>query len=181
MKTLWDYRKYIYWFLSPITGRSPQTLVTSQVIGDTSIFCFNIWCLTLVYMCLKSNHHFSVIITSLQQLLMHLWKNYHRLLYIYLKFSRGKNKKIAHLAVSDHKYSQGLLGGAVVKYPCRRCKRRRFASWVGKIPWSRTQHLTPVFLPEKSHGQRSLAGYRSWGCKEVGKTERLSTSIHMQK
>ena len=26
---------------------------------------------------------------------------------------------------------------------------------------------TPVFLPEKSHGQRSLAGYSSWGCKEL--------------
>ena len=25
----------------------------------------------------------------------------------------------------------------------------------------------PVFLPGKSHGQRSLEGYRSWGCKRV--------------
>ena len=28
---------------------------------------------------------------------------------------------------------------------------------------------TPVFLPGKSHGQRSLAGYSSWGCKEADK------------
>ena len=27
---------------------------------------------------------------------------------------------------------------------------------------------TPVFLPEKSHGQRSLVGYSSWGHKTVG-------------
>ena len=27
---------------------------------------------------------------------------------------------------------------------------------------------TPVFLPEKSHGQRSLAGYSPWGCKGAG-------------
>ena len=26
---------------------------------------------------------------------------------------------------------------------------------------------TPVFLPGKSHGQRSLAGYSPWGCKRV--------------
>ena len=25
---------------------------------------------------------------------------------------------------------------------------------------------TPVFLPEKSQGQRSLAGYSPWSCKE---------------
>ena len=27
---------------------------------------------------------------------------------------------------------------------------------------------TPVFLPEESRGQRSLAGYGPWGGKEVG-------------
>ena len=30
--------------------------------------------------------------------------------------------------------------------------------WVEKIPWRRTWQPTPVFLPGKSHGQRSLAG-----------------------
>ena len=30
---------------------------------------------------------------------------------------------------------------------------------------------TPVFLPGKSHGQRSLAGYSPWGCKESDTTE----------
>ena len=28
---------------------------------------------------------------------------------------------------------------------------------------------------ENPHGQRSLAGYSSWGCKELDMTERLST------
>ena len=28
-----------------------------------------------------------------------------------------------------------------------RCKRFRFDPWVGKIPWSRAQQRTPVFLP----------------------------------
>ena len=35
--------------------------------------------------------------------------------------------------------------------------------------------LTPVFLPGESHGQKSLAGYRSWGRKESDTTERLTT------
>ena len=29
----------------------------------------------------------------------------------------------------------------------------------------------PVFLPGKPHGQRSLAGYSPWGCKESDTTE----------
>ena len=38
------------------------------------------------------------------------------------------------------------------------------------VPASRsTQRLVwPVFLPRKSHGQRSLAGCSSWGCKRAG-------------
>ena len=33
---------------------------------------------------------------------------------------------------------------------------------------------TPVFLPEKSHGQRILAGYSPWGHQELDTTERLN-------
>ena len=32
--------------------------------------------------------------------------------------------------------------------------------------WQRKWQPTPVFLPGKSHGQRSLAGYNPWGSKE---------------
>ena len=42
-----------------------------------------------------------------------------------------------------------------------------------KIPWRRKWQLTPVFLPGEPHGQRSLAGYSPWGCKELNSTERL--------
>ena len=38
----------------------------------------------------------------------------------------------------------------------------------------RTWQPTPVFLPGKSHGQRSLAGYCPWGCKELDTTEQLN-------
>ena len=46
-------------------------------------------------------------------------------------------------------------------------------TWVQKIPWRRKWQPTPVFLPGESHGQRSLAGYSPWGCKELDTTERL--------
>ena len=42
---------------------------------------------------------------------------------------------------------------------CRRRKRRGFDPWVRKITWRRAWQSTPVFLPRKSHGQRSLVGY----------------------
>ena len=38
--------------------------------------------------------------------------------------------------------------------------------WVRKIPWRRKWQPTPLFLPEKSHGQRSLVGYSPWGHRE---------------
>ena len=47
------------------------------------------------------------------------------------------------------------------------CRRHGFDPWVRKIPWRRKWQLTPVFLPRKSHEQRSLAGYSPWGCKIV--------------
>ena len=37
---------------------------------------------------------------------------------------------------------------------------------VSKIPWRRAWQPTPVFLPGKSHGQRSLVGYNPRSCKE---------------
>ena len=37
----------------------------------------------------------------------------------------------------------------------------------------RQWHPTPVLLPGKSHGWRSLVGYSPWGCSESDTTERL--------
>ena len=56
------------------------------------------------------------------------------------------------------------LSGKESSCHCRRC---RFNPWAGKIPWRRKWQSTPVFLPGKSHGQRSLVGYSPWGCKRV--------------
>ena len=55
----------------------------------------------------------------------------------------------------------------------------RFDPWIGKIPWRREQLPNPVFWPGEFHGQRSLAGYSPWGCKELNTTEWLSLSFFL--
>ena len=45
--------------------------------------------------------------------------------------------------------------------------RPGFDPWCGKIPWRRKWQPTPVILPEKSHGQRSLVGYSPWSHERV--------------
>ena len=47
------------------------------------------------------------------------------------------------------------------------CWRPEFDPWVGKTAWRRKWLPTPVFLPGKLHGQRSLEGYIPWGGKSV--------------
>ena len=60
-----------------------------------------------------------------------------------------------------------------LKSVCLKCRRPGFNPWVGKIPWRRKWQPTPVFLPGKSHGQKSLVDYSPWGCKELDTTELL--------
>ena len=40
-----------------------------------------------------------------------------------------------------------------------------FDPWIRKMPWRRKQQPTLVFLPGKSHDQRSLASNSPWGRK----------------
>ena len=42
-------------------------------------------------------------------------------------------------------------------------KNMWFHPWIGKIPWRRKWQPTPVLLPGKSHGWRSLEGCSPWG------------------
>ena len=46
-----------------------------------------------------------------------------------------------------------------------------FGPWVRKIPWRRRPDPTLIFLPGEFHGQRTLVGYRPWGCKESDRTK----------
>ena len=41
------------------------------------------------------------------------------------------------------------------------------------LTWSRKWQHTPVFLPGKFHGQRTLVGYSPWGHKESDTTEHI--------
>ena len=53
--------------------------------------------------------------------------------------------------------------------------------WVRNIPWRREWQPSPIFLPGEFHGQRSLAGYSTWGYKESDMTEQLTqTNISSQ-
>ena len=90
-----------------------------------------------------------------------------------LLFSSSKNKKTLVITVVimvsfkyTHKFFEGFPSGLVVKN-------------LSAIPWRRKWKPTPVFLPEKSHGQRSLAGYSPWGCKELDLTKQLSTQAQI--
>ena len=48
-------------------------------------------------------------------------------------------------------------------------------TWVRSLGWEDSLEKgvapTPVFLPGEFHGQRSLAGYNPWGCKELDTAE----------
>ena len=73
--------------------------------------------------------------------------------------------------ISRYIPSEGLLrchNGKESTCQCRRLKRHRFSPRVGKILWSRKWQSSPVFLPGKFHGQRSLAGYNPWGSQKIG-------------
>ena len=81
--------------------------------------------------------------------------------------------------LSTTQHSSIFLPGGLPRWlsgrkPACQCKRCGFEPWVGKIPWRRKWQPTPVFLPEKSHGQRKLAG--SWGHKKLDTTEQLNNN-----
>ena len=75
-------------------------------------------------------------------------------------------------------YCMGLPSVSVVKNPPVKQEmglRHRF----GKIPWRRKCDNAPLFLPEKSHGQRSLAGYiQPLGSLESGLTTKPPPPPH---
>ena len=70
-------------------------------------------------------------------------------------------------------FPRASLEAQTVIYVCLQHGRPGFDPWVGKIPWRRKWQPTPVLLPGKFHGLRSLVGYSPWGRKESDTTERL--------
>ena len=73
-------------------------------------------------------------------------------------------------------YPWGFPGGSDSKQSA--CNAGSIPESGRKIPWRGAWHPNPVFLPGKSHGQRSLVGYGPWGCKESDTTEATQHRIH---
>ena len=100
-----------------------------------------------------------------------------------MRADRGQAK-----GISDH--SAALCSSqstqySVMAYMGKECKNEwiyvymqhrgpRFDPWVEKIPWRRKWQPTPVLLPGRSHGWRSLASYSPWGHKELDTTDQLT-------
>ena len=61
--------------------------------------------------------------------------------------------------------SKGLPWWVSGKESAFQCRRHEFDPWFTKVPWRRKWQTTPVFLPGKSHGHRSLVGYSPWDHK----------------
>ena len=63
--------------------------------------------------------------------------------------------------------SRKLMASQVAQWKriCLQCKRQGFDPWVRKILWRRKWQPTPVLLPGKPHGWKSLVGYSPWVAK----------------
>ena len=49
------------------------------------------------------------------------------------------------------------------------------------MPWRKAQQPTPIFVPGRSHGQKSLVGYNPKGHKKLDMTEATEhTCMHVQ-
>ena len=78
--------------------------------------------------------------------------------------------------IRQRKTNISFPGGSVVKNlpSMQETWRHWFDPWVRKNPWRRKWQPIPVFLPGKSHGQRSLGGATVHGVtKELDMTEQL--------
>ena len=76
--------------------------------------------------------------------------------------------KISHLKTTIFFF--GFPNGKESTCQCRRCRRCRFNPWVGEISWGRKREPTPIFLPGKFYGKRSLVGSSPRGRKESDMT-----------
>ena len=65
------------------------------------------------------------------------------------------------LLIYGYTFKRGFPPASGVKNPPANAglQDMQFNPWVRKILWRRNWQPTPVFLPGKFHGQRSLAGY----------------------
>ena len=86
-----------------------------------------------------------------------------------MKLSRG----LFELQQTLHLISPSFPGGSEGKVSACNVGDPGSIPGLGRSPGEGNGQSTPVLLPGKSHGQRSLVGYSPWGCKESDTTEQL--------
>ena len=104
---------------------------------------------------------------QLRQFSMHTWR----------RVQQRTEMVRQHHWLNGHEFGQALKDRLPWwlrwQHVCLQCRRPRSDPWVGKIFWRRKWQLTPVLLPGKFHGQRSLVGYNPRDCKESNTAEQL--------
>ena len=85
-----------------------------------------------------------------------------------------EDKLIPHIYIYKYTYlpRASLVVQSVENPPAM--EETQVQSLGGEDPLEKEWQPTPVFLPGKFHGQRSLAGYSPWGCKGSDITEQLT-------
>ena len=129
-------------------------------LGEACGQCDNLYCLA------GNNTHVEVIFIVCDhnlkesQCQTEIKRQAHIPIYTHLETPGTGEQRI--IAFVQHHQFTGLpkwLSDKQCACQCRRHWRHRFDPWVGKIPWRRKWQPTLVFLPEKSHEHRSLAGF----------------------
>ena len=143
------------------------TLVFTKTLFNYKFWCVIIYYLIYVFKSQVSKSQFSL-----------LSNGEHNIYYPFTLTSKWDNACFTkYMNVCDVEYAiWGFLEGSDGKKSAYQCRRLGFDLWARKIPWRRNWLPTPVFLPGEFHGQRSLAGYSPWGCKELDMTEELPLS-----
>ena len=76
---------------------------------------------------------------------------------------------------------RGFPGSAGVKNTPTNAGDTGLIPGLGRFPGKGNGNPLQFYCLENPHGQRSLAGYSSWGCKELNTTEWLHTHTHTQR
>ena len=119
--------------------------------------------------CLKNKtQKFGLSLVCTNKCLM-VWKNCG---FLFTYFSIGCF--VSYIATVNSLLSRWRRG----KESACQCRKHGFCPWVRKILWSRKWQPNPVFLPGKFHGQRSMADYSPWGCKESDTTKHATHATH---
>ena len=114
------------------------------------------------------------------------WKKQESQMFVERSLSPGSNSVLQFISFKPQQQigatvsTLGFLDGAGGKEStcqCRTHRTRRFSPWVRKVPWRRKRQPTPVFLPGKSHGWRSLEAHSPRRPKESDTTEATSLSL----